>query len=202
MPRKLETILAEAVELIKPPPGSVEMFHAQLKACIDAACRAHQMSTNMPTAGDMKDRATEYLRALRRTRKHADAVGAFHRSSDFLAALDREIIEVEAYTCLVVRRDGPQRNLTAAMAVVMAQSLIDPDPHRHPENRGKDWPAIDCPWRRPARLTYRGAWLRLASLIFEGATGAGGRDMMKYAREIKKRAPLPYVAKLIFQPPS
>ena len=97
--------------------------------------------------------------------------------------------------------DGPQRNQVADLAVIMARDLIDPDPNRHRENRGKDLPATDCPWRQPATLTRGGVWLELASLIFEGATGTCGRDMMEYARQIDKRQAR-YVARLHFQPPS
>src|SRR5436190_2034870 len=185
MPRDLDAILAAAVKLIDPPPDSVEAFCAQLKARIKCARDIHQRTGDVPPPGEMKDRATDYLKVLRRAKKHAEAVRPFHWSDDFIAALDQEIIEVDALTCLVVRKDdGPQRNLVTDVATIMARDLIDPDPNRHPENRGKDLPAIDCPWRQPAMLTRGGAWLELASLIFEGATGVRGRHMMEYCRNI------------------
>jgi hypothetical protein len=192
MPRKLDAIVAEAEKLIKAlcaksgrilPPDSVEAFRAQLKARIECARDIHQRTADVPPPGEMKDRATDYLKVLRRGKKHAEAVRPFHWSDDFIAALDQEIIEVDALTCLDVRKDdGPQRDQAAELAVIMARDFIDPDPYRHPENRGKDLPAIDCPWRQPATL-------ELASLIFEGATGVRGRDMMEYARHIDERQP-------------
>jgi hypothetical protein len=202
MPRSRDAILAAAVKLIKPLPEHREAFRAQLKARIECARDIHQRTANMPPPGEMRDRATDYLKVLRRVKKHAEAVRPFHWSDDFIAALDQEIIEVDALTCLVVRKDaGPQRDQVNDLATIMARDLIDPDPNRHPENRGKDLPAIDCHWRQPATLTRGGVWLELASLIVEGATGTRGRDMMEYARQIDERQPR-YVARLHFQPPS
>jgi hypothetical protein len=219
MPRKLDVILAEAEKLINPRKDNVEAFRAQLKARIDGARQIHQETANMPPPGEMKRRADRYLKKLLSVKK---AVRAFHQMDvqpvvdakkheqrgrvyprdDLLAALDQEIIRVDGYTCLVVRKDdGPQRDQAAERAVIMARYFIDPDPYRYPENRGKDLPVIECPWRRRAALTRGGAWLELASLIFEGATGTRGRDMMEYARQIDKRQPR-YVARLYFQPPS
>jgi hypothetical protein len=202
MPRKLDAILTEAVGVIKPPMDSVEAFRSQLTACINAARNIHQATANVPPPGEMKDRAGAYLKVLLRTKEAANAVKPFHQSDDFLEALDREIWEVDGLTCLVVPRGSPQRDMITDAAAIMARDLIDPDPYRHPENRGKDLPAIDCPWRRPARLTVGGPWLRLASLIFEGATGTRGRNMMKYCREIDRRRQPRYVAKLHFQAPN
>jgi hypothetical protein len=201
MPRDLDEILTEAVKLIKTlraksgrilPPDSVEAFRAQLKARIEWARDIHQRTADMPPPGEMKDRATDYLKVLRRAKKHAEAVRPLYWSDDFIAALDQEIIEVDARTCLVVRKDdGPRGDHVADVATIMARDLIDPDPYRHPENRGKDLPAIDCPWRQPATLTRGGAWLELASLVVEGATGVRPRDMMEYCRNIDKKLQQP-----------
>jgi hypothetical protein len=209
MPRKLDAIVAEAEKLIDPPEDSIEAFRAQLKALIECARQIHQDETaNMPPPGKMKRRAGRYLKKLLATKK---AVRAFHPPAhpkriypwdDLLAALDQEILQVEMYTCLVVREnDGPQRDQAADLAVIMARGFIDPDPYHYAENRGKDFPPIDCPWRRCWAKTRGGAGLTLASLIFEGITGTRGRNMMEYARQIDKRQPR-YVARLHFQPPS
>jgi hypothetical protein len=96
---------------------------------------------------------------------------------------------MDALTCLVVRSGGPKRNVVAHAAAIMARDLIDPDPNHHPENRGKDWPAIECPWRRPATLTRGGAWLKLAALIYKGATGKSLCDMMEHCRQIDEQEP-------------
>jgi hypothetical protein len=197
MARDLDKILAAAVELIDPPEDSIEAFRAQLKARIECARQIHQETANLPPPGEMRDRAVRYLKKLLATKK---AVRAFHQPAhspsrtypwdDLLAALDQEIIRVDVYTCLVVRKDdGPQRDQATDLAVILARDLIDPDPYRHPENRGKDFPPIDCPWRRCAALTRGGAWLTLASLIYESVTGTRGRDMMEYCRQIEKRQP-------------
>lgn len=200
MPRKLKVILTEAVKVIEPPVDSVEAFRTQLTTLIDTARRIHQSAASVPPPGEMRDRAHAYLKALRAARAVADAVCS---SSDFIAALDREILHADTLTCLVVPPGSPQRDTVTDIAALMARDLIDPDPYRHPENHSLYGPFVECSWRRPARLTYRGPWLRLASLIFEGATGTRGRDMMKYCREIKKQRQQPrYIAKLHFQPPS
>jgi hypothetical protein len=189
MSRDLDAILTEAVKLINPPPDSVEAFQAQLTARIECACQIHQKIANVPPPGEMKARADDYLNALLAARKKADAARPFYWSSDFAAALEQEIIQVDARTIVVVPKGAPQHDRVADIAVLMARDLIDPDPYRHPENRGKDFPPFDCPWRRRATLTRGGAWLKLASLIFEGATGVRGRDMMEYARHIDERKP-------------
>src|SRR5256885_240227 len=83
LPRKLDAIVAEAVELIKPPAGSFKAFHAQLTACIDAARRIHQAIANVPPPGEMKALATTYLKALERAREASGAMRSFYWSSDF-----------------------------------------------------------------------------------------------------------------------
>jgi hypothetical protein len=204
MPRDLDAILTTATkDLINPPPDSVEAFLAQLTACIDAVHRAYKEIANIPPPGEMKARASSYLKALHAAREAADAV-TFHQSDDFLDALDQEINQVDALTCLVVPHGSRQRDLIADMAAIMARDLIDPDPYRHPENRISLYgPFLECPWRRRATLTIGGPWLKLAALIYEGATGVprDSEEMLKACREIDKLRPR-YVAKLHFQPPS
>jgi hypothetical protein len=190
MPRDLDTILvAEAEKLIDPPEDSVEMFRAKVRTCIETTRKVRQTTVNIPAPGEMRDLAVAYLEKLLAVKKAADTVKSFRRSGDFLAALDQEIIWIDALTCLVVRSGGPKRNVVASTAAIMARDLIDPDPNHHPENRGKDWPAIECPWRRPAKLTRGGAWLKLAALIYKGATGKSLRDMMEYCRNIDEQGP-------------
>jgi hypothetical protein len=210
MPRKLDEILADAVKLINPPKDSVEAFRAQLKARIDVARRYHQETANMPPPGEMKDRAKAYLTALLAAKKRARSFhGPAHSTriypwDNFLAELDREIMWVEpTATGLVVPHGSQQRDTVADLAAFMARDLIDPDPYRHPENRGKDLPAIDCPWRQRPTLTDSGPWLKLATLIYEGATGEYNCDMMKACREVDQPRPPRYVASgLTFKAPS
>jgi len=52
-----------------------------------------------------------------------------------------------------------------------------------------------CPWRRRATLTRGGAWLKLASLIFEDVTGTRGRDMMEDCRKVDEQQPR-YIVRL------
>jgi hypothetical protein len=190
MPRNLDAILvAEAEKLIDPPEDSVEMFRAKVRTCIETTRNVRQMTVNIPAPGEMRDLAVAYLEKLLAVKKAADTVKSFHRSSDFLAALDQEIIWMDALTCLVVRSGGPKRNVVATTAAIMARDLIDPDPNHHPENRGKDWPVIECPWRRPAKLTRGGTWLKLTALIYKGATGKSLCDMMEYCRQIDEQEP-------------
>jgi hypothetical protein len=190
MPRNLDAILvAEAEKLIDPPEDSVEMFRAQVRTCIETTRKVHQTTMNIPAPGEMRDLAAAYLEKLLAVKKAADTVKSFHRSSDFFAALDQEIIQMDALTCLDVPSGGPKRNVAAHVAAIMARSLIDPDPNHIPENRGKDWPVIECPWRRPAKLTRGGAWLKLAALIYKGATGKSLCDMMEHCRQIDEQKP-------------
>jgi hypothetical protein len=196
MPRALDAILKAAVELIDPSPEHREAFRAQLKARIECARDIHQRTADVPPPGEMKALWADYLKVLQRVREKARVVKRFRpgETDDFNEALEHEIHRADATAaCLVVRKDdGPQRDrATADVATIMARDLIDPDPYRHPENRGKDLPAIDCSWRQPATLTRGGAWLELASLIFEGATGVRGRDMMEYCSKIKQQHPQP-----------
>jgi hypothetical protein len=216
MPRKLDEILseaeawavAEAEKLIKPRKDDVEAFRAQLTACIDLA--RHDPTANLPLPGEMKALAVAYTNALKRARRAAGAVKPVYQSGeraaqfqDFLAALDCEILRVrmDALDCLVVRDGARPRDTVADLAAFMARDLMDPDPYRHPENRGKDLPAIECPWRQPAKLTYKRPWLELAALIYEGATGKDAPDMMKYCREVDDLKPR-YVVRLPFKAPS
>jgi hypothetical protein len=205
MPRKLDAILDAAVKLID-PADSAEAFRAQLTTCIDIARRHHQETANLPPPGELKTLAGAYMKALRKARKAAGAVRSFSRSDDFTTALDREILRVHmaARDCLVVRAGAPQRDAVADLAAIMARDLIDPNPYRHPENRGKDLPVIECPWRRPVTLTYGGPWLQLTGLIYEGATGESGHDtnMMKACREVDEPRPPRYVVRLPFKAPS
>jgi hypothetical protein len=152
MPRDLDAILDAAVELIKPRKDDVETFRAQLTAFIDVARHHHKATASLPPPGEMRDRAESYLTALLVAKKRASAVRSFSRSDDFIAALDREILRVnmEARDCLVVRDGARPRDTVADLAAIMARNLIDPDPYRHLENRGKDLPVIECSWRRPA----------------------------------------------------
>jgi hypothetical protein len=164
VPHEPDAILAMAVELVAPPEGHVEAFRAELMTRIAVARRHHQDTANLPPPGEMKALAVAYSKVLKKTKKAANAVRPFSRSDDFddfVAALDREILRVdmEARDCLVVPAGAQQRDTTADVVAIMARNLIDPNP------------AIDCPWRTPAKLTYEGAWLRLAALIYEGATG-------------------------------
>jgi hypothetical protein len=202
MPRKLDAILAEAVKLINPRKDSVEAFRAQLKALIECVRDIHQRDADVPPPGERKALWADYLKALQRVREKASVVKRFRpgETDDFNEALEHEIHRADVTAaCLVVRKnDGPQRDkATADVATIMARGLIDPDPNWHPENRGKNLPAIDCPWRQPVTLTRGGAWLDLASLIFEGATGIRGRDMMEYCSEIKQQHPPPRYRVLI-----
>jgi hypothetical protein len=213
MPRDLDAkIVAEAVKLIETlcaksgrilPPDSVEAFRAQLSTCIDIARRCYHQDANLPLPGEMKALAITYLNALKRAKRVAGAVRSFSRSDDFVAALDREIhrVHMEARDCLVVKAGARPRDSVADLAAMMARNLIDPDPYRHPENRDKILPAIDCPWRQSAMLTYGGAWLRLAALIYKGAIGKDAPDMMKYCREVDDLKPR-YVVRLSFRGPS
>jgi hypothetical protein len=208
MPRELDAIVAEAVKLIDPRKDNVEAFRAQLKARIECARQNHQETANLPQPGALKRRAGRYLKKLLATKK---AVRAFHPPAhpgwtypwdDLLAALDQEIMVVETTaTCLVVPLGSPHRDQATDLAIIIARDFIDPDPYRHPENRDKDIPPIDCPWRRRWALTRGGAGLTLASLIFEGITGIRGRDMMEYALHIDRRRPR-YEARPRFQSPS
>jgi hypothetical protein len=186
MPRDLDTILDEAVELIGPPEDSVEAFRAQLKGRIEGACQIHQETANLPPPGKMKKRAAAYLTALRMAKKRGHAFyppAQSGRTYPFLADLDHEIMVVETTaTCLAVPLGSPQRDQAADLAVIIARDFIDPHP------------AIECPWRRCWAKTRGGACLTLASLIFEGITGTRGRDMMEYARQIDERQPR-YVAR-------
>jgi hypothetical protein len=212
MPRKLDEILTEAVKLINPRKDNVEAFRAQLKVRIDMARQIHEETANMPPPGEMKARAEAYLTALHAAKKRARAFHGppAHSTSqiypwdNFLAELDREIMWVEpTATGLVVPHGSQQRDTVADLAAFMARDLIDPDPYRHPENRGKDLPAIDCPWRQRAKLTDGGPWLKLATLIYEGATGEYNRDMMKYCREVDEpRKPRYLASGLTFKAPS
>jgi hypothetical protein len=212
MERDLDQILSEAeawavaaaVDLIDPPKDSREAFRAQLKARIDVARRHHQGTANLPLPGEMKDLAVAYMEALRKVRRAASAVRSFSRSDEFIAALDREILRVhmDAHDCLVVRLGARPRDTVADSAAFMARDLMDPDPYRHPENRGKDLPVIECSWRKPAKLTYGGLWLRLAALIYKGATGKDAPNMMKYCREVDDHLKPRYVVRLPFKAPS
>jgi hypothetical protein len=203
MPRDLNMILTAAAEAIKPPVDSVEAFRAQLTTCINGARHIYQKTRDTPAPGKMKALWADYLEALQQIEKKARALKWLlpGENDDFTEALKQEIdlADVQA-TCLHVPKGAPQRDLVADAAASMARSLIDPNPYRHPENVGKDLPAIDCPWRRRATLTNEGPWLTLAALIYEGATGIPDRDMMKACREIDKLKPR-YVAKLNFQAP-
>jgi hypothetical protein len=218
MPRDLQAILDEAEaravaaaeKLIKPRKDNVEAFRTQLKARIGVARRHHQETANLPLPGEMKALAVAYTNALKRARRAAGAVKPVYQSGeraaqfqDFLAALDCEILRVrmDALDCLVVRDGARPRDTVADLAAFMARDLMDPDPYRHPENRGKDLPAIECPWRQPAKLTYKRPWLELAALIYEGATGKDAPDMMKYCREVDDLKPR-YVVRLPFKAPS
>jgi hypothetical protein len=210
MPRKFDEILSEAeawavaeAEKLINPRKDVKAFRAQLTACIDIARHAHKATANLPLPGEMRDLADAYTNALKRARRAAGAVRSFSRSDDFITALDREILRVhmEARDCLVVRDGARPRNTVADLAAFMARDLIDPDPYRHPENRGKDLPVIECSWRRPAMLSYGGLWLELAALIYKGATGKKAPDMMKYCREVDGLKPR-YVVRLPFKAPS
>lgn len=197
MPRKLDAIVAEAEKLIDPSPEHREAFRAQLKARIECARQIHQRFANAPPPGEMKGLWADYLKALQRVREKARVVKRFRpgETDDFNEGLEHEIHRADATAaCLVVRKDdGPQRDrATADVAAIMARDLIDPDPYRHPENRTSLYgPFVDCPWRQPATLTRGGAWLELASLIFEGTTGVNGRDMMEYCSKIKQQHPQP-----------
>jgi hypothetical protein len=203
MPRDLNAILDAAVKLIDPPEDSVEMFRAKVRTCIETTRNVHQTTANLPLPGEMRDLAVAYTNALKRVRRAAGAVRSFSRSDDFIAALDREILRVhmDARDCLVVRDGARPRDTVADLAAFMARDLIDPDPYRHPENRGKDLPVIECSWRRPAMLSYGGLWLELAALIYKGATGKKAPDMMKYCREVDGLKPR-YVVRLPFKAPS
>jgi hypothetical protein len=210
MPRDFDAILDAAVELIDPPEDSVEAFRAQLTACIDLARHVHKATANLPLPGEMKALAVAYTNALKRARRAAGAMKPVYQSGeraaqfqDFIAALDCEILRVhmEARDCLVVRDGARPRNTVADLAAFMARNLIDPDPYRHPENRGKDLPVIECSWRRPAKLSYGGLWLELAAKIYKGATGKKAPDMMKYCREVDDLKPR-YVVRLPFKAPS
>jgi hypothetical protein len=197
MSRNLDAILDEARKLIDPPPDRVEAFRARLTILIDTARRIHQSAASVPPPGEMKAGAGAYLKVLHAAREAGDAVSSFHTRTDaFLAELDAEINRVDALTYLVVPPGSPQRNVVADTAVIMARDLIDPDPYRHPENRSLYGPFVECPWRRRATLTVGGLWLKLAALIYEGATGevASNSMMMKHCREADKQQPR-YLAK-------
>ena len=202
----LDAILDAAGDLIDPPPNSAEAFRAQLTTCIDIARRHYQETANLPPPGEMRDLAGAYMGALRKVRRAAGAVRSFSRSDDFIAALEREILRVhmDARDCLVAPDGARPRDSVADLAAIMARNLIDPDPYRHPENRGKDFPVIECPWRQRVTLTYGGLWLKLTGWIYEGATGKPGRDtnMMKACREIDEPRPPRYVVRLPFKAPS
>jgi hypothetical protein len=202
MPDDLDKVLTRAVELIKPPANSVKAFWGQLAKCIKAARHIYQATANIPPPGEMKARADVYLKVLRAAREAGNAVSAFHtRTDDFLDALDQEINRVDALTCLVVPPGARQRDLVADIAARMARDLIDPDPYRQPENHSLYGPFLECPWRRRATLTIGRPWLKLAALIYEGATGEPreSEDMLKACREVDRQQPR-YVAKLHFQP--
>lgn len=205
MPRPLDEILVDAVDVIKPPANSVEAFRAQLTTCINGARYIYQKTANLPAPGKMKALWADYLEALRKIEKKARALKCLlpGETDKFGEALEQEIYLADATAaCLHVPKGAPQRDMVADAAARMARSLIDPDTYRHPENVGKDLPAIDCPWRRPATLTYEGPWLKLAELIYEGATGIPGRDMMKACREADDHSPRYVVKGLRFQAPS
>jgi hypothetical protein len=212
MPRDLDAILAAAVKLIDPREGDVEAFQAQLKVCIDTVRRCHQEDANVLPLGQMKKRAAAYLDLLQRVRKAALQQRRWTRpkaSDDFTAALDQEINQVDATAWgldvpideLGRAKGSPQRNVVADVALIMARDFIDPDPYRHPENRGKDLPVFECPWRRRAAKTKGGVWLRLAALIYESATGKTASDsmMMKHCREVDTQPPRYLVKGLRFQ---
>jgi hypothetical protein len=188
--RSLNEALAAAVEAIKPPADSVQAFCAQLTTSINAACDVYRMTASMPPPGKMKKKAKAYLKVLLAAKQAAESFP--HSRDDFRAALEREIWKVGAIANYsVVPHGARQRDMVADVAAIMARNLIDPDPNRHPENRGKDFPAIECPWRRPAMLTYGGHWLSLAALIYESATGVEPEPemIMKYCREADEVSP-------------
>jgi hypothetical protein len=199
--RSLDEIVAAAVEMVE-PPGSIRAFRTQLTACINTASEVHRRFAGLPPPGAARAQAGAYLEALFDAKKAASTVKSFYQSDDFLAALEHEIRAVDAIaTFLVVPAGARPRDIVAEVAAIMARDLIDPDPYRHPENRGKDWPVIECPWRRPATLTDGGAWLVLTSLIYEGATGVelSPERSMKYCRGVDKASPRYVLKGLRFQ---
>jgi hypothetical protein len=194
MPRDLDAILAAAEKLISeklinPPEDSVEAWCAQLSTCIDTVRRCYQETANLPPPGEMRDRAESYLNALLVAKKRARAFhppaqpGRIYPWDNFLAELDREIMWVETTaTCLVVPHGSQQRDTVADVAAMLARNIIG---------------------HERATLTDGGLWPELAALIFEGATGEPGHDMMKACREVDEpRKPYYLASGLTFKAPS
>ena len=64
-PQISDAYVARAVELIQPPSSSVRLFRKQFEACVQCARRVHRVAEGMPAAGEMEERARNYLKALR-----------------------------------------------------------------------------------------------------------------------------------------
>jgi hypothetical protein len=203
MSRKPNTILTEAVDLIN-PRDSVELFRATLKTAIATVRGFHERAANLPPPREMKTLAADYLKALREARKAANAVAPFYWSKaygpghdpghdradrvppspyNFVEALDREIREVEDRADFPVPYGAKPRDVIADMAARAARDFLEAR-FIFPEHCGKiTVPGIKNPWRRDARLTDGGPWLKLAALIYEAVTGEYDHDMMLACRD-------------------
>jgi hypothetical protein len=188
MPRDLNAILAAAVKLIfaaqrDPPAESVELFQTTLDTTISTVRGIHEKTASLPSPAEMKDNVDDYLKALRTARKKAYAVAPFYWSFDFAAALNQEAREVKARAGLPVPHGAQQRDLIADMAARAARDLLEV---RFIFPKDRPLPAVANPWRQDARLTKGRLWLKLAALIYKGATGKRPPDMMLACRDFDK----------------
>jgi hypothetical protein len=185
MPRDLNAILDEAVDLIDPLKGSVELFQATLETTISNVRGIHEKTTSLPSPAEMRDDVAAHLEALGAVRKTAFAVAPFYWSADFAAALDQETREVKARAGFPVPHGAQPRDLTADMAAHAARGLLE-FRFIFPKDRDdKDLhlPAIKNPWQQDAPLTEGGRWPMLAALIYEAVTGRANHDMMPACRD-------------------
>jgi hypothetical protein len=200
MPRDRDVILKEAEELIDPPKDSVELFQATLETTISTVRGIHEKTARLPSPAKMKSDIAAHLKALRAARKTANAVAPFYWSKafgrdddpghdrkdrvppppyNFVEALDREIREVEARAGFPVPHGAQQRDLIADMAVCAARGLLKARFVFPKDRDDKDLPGVKNPWRQKAALTDKGAWPRLAALIYEAVTGRYNHDMRR-----------------------
>jgi hypothetical protein len=82
-----------------------------------------------------------------------------------------------------VPHGGQQRDLIADVAAQAARGLLELRFFFPKDRDDKDPPGVKNPWRQKATLTDKGAWPRLAALIYEAVTDRYDHDMMPACRQ-------------------
>jgi hypothetical protein len=167
--RTREEIVTDALKAIAPPAALRDKWRMKIGDCIDALERIPREHIR---TRDTKKNLADYEKALRAARKASLCLWQFIIQGEFIKQVDEQLAVVERYKRTQWAKDKGAKlfDLDAEAAVRAARDLI--------EERGL----------KPKK-SAKGAWYRLAQLLYESITGTSNKNVMHYLRHWKPEQP-------------